>query len=308
VGFAPAVQRTLVFDRLRRGEVNRARAVFVTVGGKAVNTALALVRLGRPAVVAGINGGASGRRIRSWLRAAGVACAFTPAPQESRTCTTVAERVRGTVTELVEEAPAPPRPCLRRFERDVRACLRRASWAVFGGAVPAAAPVRVWARLAAAAARGGVPVLLDSRGSPLLAALRHRPLLVKLNADELAQTWDVPCRGGRAIVAAARRLTSGGAQWALVTQGAGPAWLVARDGAAWRVTPPRVRGVRSPVGSGDCVNAGIAHALLAGRPMPEAVRFGLACGTANALTWTPADFAPPAARRLARACRVEPVK
>jgi len=42
--------------------------------------------------------------------------------------------------------------------------------------------------------------------------------------------------------------------------------------------------------------------------MPEAVRFGLACGTANALTWTPADFAPPAARRLARACRVEPVK
>jgi fructose-1-phosphate kinase PfkB-like protein len=35
-----------------------------------------------------------------------------------------------------------------------------------------------------------------------------------------------------------------------------------------------------------------------GRPLPEALAFGLACGTANVMTPTPADFDPKIALRL----------
>ena len=39
----------------------------------------------------------------------------------------------------------------------------------------------------------------------------------------------------------------------------------------------------SPVGSGDTLMAGVATALLRGQPLPEALRLGVACGSANAL-------------------------
>ena len=68
-------------------------------------------------------------------------------------------------------------------------------------------------------------------------------------------------------------------------------------GEGWRLFPPTVKALNS-VGSGDSCTAGIVHALLRGREMPEAARFGLACGAANAETLEPGEISPAAARRV----------
>jgi tagatose 6-phosphate kinase len=78
----------------------------------------------------------------------------------------------------------------------------------------------------------------------------------------------------------------------------GPQWAVISDGAkgirvseapgirASILTPPRVK-TKNPIGSGDAMMAGIAVGLVRGQSMLEAVRFGAACGAANAMTTKP---------------------
>ena len=68
----------------------------------------------------------------------------------------------------------------------------------------------------------------------------------------------------------------------VVSLGADGAIAVDQDG-AWHVRPPHVV-IQSAVGSGDSMLAGITWGLVRGLTFPEAVRYGVAAGTANALT------------------------
>jgi 1-phosphofructokinase family hexose kinase len=308
LSLSPAVQRTLVFARFQADAVNRADASFVTVGGKGVNTALALARLRRAGVVTGLNGGDTGKFVVEFMKARGVTCAFTRTPWPTRTCTTILDRATGEVTELVEEGWVPTAAFLQRWEAAGQKRLRQAVAAVLCGTLPRGVPENLWARLAARARQQQIPVLIDSHAAPLWQALAQEPWLAKMNACELAKTLSGTCRTEAQIVAGARKLIAAGAHWALITRGPQPAMLVNREQGAWRIRPPVLTDVVSPIGSGDCVNAGLMEAHLRGREMCAAVCFGLGCGSANARTATPADFTAQMARELAARCVVERVR
>src|SRR5207247_1985743 len=82
--------------------------------------------------------------------------------------------------------------------------------------------------------------------------------------------------------AAARALCKMGARWVVVSSGPGRV-LAVNSSETWSAMPPKIKAV-NPIGSGDAMMTGIAVSLLRGQPMIEALRFGVACGTANALT------------------------
>lgn len=297
LGLNPAVQRTLIFDRVEVGEVNRAVGQSVSAAGKSINTAAALERLGTHACAAAFQGGLGGRVVAGLLRAQGIGNGLTRIAGETRTCTTVLDRRTGAVTELVEEGavatPAEQRAFVRRGIRHARDCRMLA----ISGTLPSAMPDDFYVQFAAAANGAGRPVVIDSHGAALRAVMPLRPLLAKLNVRELERTFACRCRTERQILRAARLLLSDGARWALVTQGALPALLLGDGGETWRLTPPAIALV-NPIGSGDCVTAGVIHAWLDGRAMPAAARLGVACGSANALSPIPAEFCAANVRRL----------
>jgi 6-phosphofructokinase 2 len=72
------------------------------------------------------------------------------------------------------------------------------------------------------------------------------------------------------------------AEIVVVSMGAAGALLVAR-GRCERIRAPSVP-VKSKVGAGDSMVAGIVFALARGMPIVQAVRFGIACGTAAVMT------------------------
>jgi fructose-1-phosphate kinase PfkB-like protein len=155
-----------------------------------------------------------------------------------------------------------------------------------------------------AAAAAGVPVVIDSQKAALVNVLFERPLLAKLTVRELEATLGEAMRSERQILRGLRDLLGMGAQNAFVTQGGKPAYL-ATPARAWRFAPPPLARHVNPIGSGDCTTAGIAHALLSGKTMPDAVRYGLACGSANVESLTPADLDPKRVAALARAVKAE---
>ncbi|MEI6632672.1 MAG: hexose kinase [Chlamydiota bacterium] len=305
VAVTPCLQRILRVGRLEIGRVNRAHSAVLTVGGKAVNAARALAALGGAPCLTGFSGGVNGDRMRKILRRMGIAHEFVRSRGETRICTTLFDESRGGVTEIVEEGPVPAGGELQSLHRKFAVLLPRCGMAIAAGALPPGCPVDAYALLARDAAARGVPFLIDAHGPALLAALPHRPLLAKLNRDELQRTVRHPVAPGARMSAALRGLVSRGARWVLVTDGSRPAFLAGESG-AWRFIPPAVKALNS-VGSGDSCTAGIAHALSRGRPMPEAVRFGMACGAANAMTLEPGDISPAAALRLLRKTRLSPV-
>ncbi len=304
LGLTPALQRTLLFDRFRVGEVNRALETHRSAAGKAVNVGLALAALGERSLVMGFNGGTVGRLVEADMRRRGVEPAFTRLARATRTCTTILEGAGGGETELVEEAPAMTQRQLRRLAREVRKLLPGCRALSISGTLPPSLDgVGFYGEIADMAAARGLPWAIDSQREPLLAALSRRPLVAKLNAHELAATCGADCRTPARLRRGAARLIAAGARLVLVTDGPRPAFLLVEDGRAWRLWPPRVRTINA-IGSGDCVMAGLLQALLRGDPPPRAARFGLACGSANAATLLPADFTARAARQLLSRCRV----
>jgi tagatose 6-phosphate kinase len=73
----------------------------------------------------------------------------------------------------------------------------------------------------------------------------------------------------------------------VISDGAKSIYVSESPGArASTFSPPRVQ-TKNPIGSGDAMMAGIAVGLVRGQPILEAVRFGAACGAANAMTAEP---------------------
>jgi tagatose 6-phosphate kinase len=163
---------------------------------------------------------------------------------------------------------------------------------VLSGTVPRGCGDDFSARLAKAARERGVPVVVDTQRAQLMGAVRERPMLVKINRAELAAAV------GKGGVAELMRL---GAERVVISHGAKA--VLACDGrACWSVRPPRVEAA-NPIGSGDSMLAGIIVGLRRGRSLREAVRLGVACGAANALTETSGVVRMADVRRLLRQIR-----
>ncbi len=293
-GIFPALQRTLELKSLKTGSVNRVRSVTRSVGGKATNAARVLKTLGADSLLFGFAGGENGEAIRRLLNQEGIHHAFVETEAETRVCQTLLADNADDFTELIEDcSPLSSKvwkTLIQKFQ-DLET-----DSIIISGTLPAHAPTEIYAELLSAA---DVPVILDTSGAPLLAALEHRPALVKINASELSKTISAPGEATRPtkrgtvgrvtspgeIEKLAQELIAQGAGAVGVTQGANSALLVTPNETT-RFSIPKVE-VKSTLGCGDSVNAGIAFSLGKGNSLTEAFVFGLACGAANAQTALP---------------------
>lgn len=290
LGLAAAYQRTLRFRGIRTGEVNRASHTAISAAGKGVNVARALHTLGCPVELITFLGSTTGEWIRRRLAVEEIACRCVPTEAATRICQTLIDERSGVVTELVEEM-TPPRPCeWHQFQMAYSAALERASIVVVAGTLPPGAPTTLYGELARQAQACEVPFVIDSHGTPLWSALPFAPSGVKCNRMELGLTVSASVAGDTGLVAAARRMQDEGADPLLVTDGAACAWWFDGERVV-RLQPPEIHPV-NPIGSGDAVTAGWVAGMLRGDSPFIAIRRGLACGTANALTDIPGEFDP----------------
>ena len=282
LGPTPTLQRTMTFDNVAAGELNRAADVHDYASGKGVNAARVLHSLGHCALYLGPAGGGRGELIRGDLDRAGIAADFVDAPGESRLCVTVVNRGTRQATELVESAPPLPAGVADALLERLAATLGEAAVVVMTGSYPAGGADDFYARAISLCRENGVKSLLDTRGAALRVALAAGPDVVRPNRPELSAASGGPVSSRNAMHGAMRALVAAGAGRVVVTRG--------RDGSSacdgprcWEIETPRGE-IVSPVGSGDAYVAGLAVGLRDGLDVPEACRYASACGAANAET------------------------
>src|ERR1051325_2743122 len=89
VGLSPAWQRTIELDIFRLGEVNRAKRVTESAGGKGVNVGRVATQLGETVRLLTVAGGARGNLLESSLRAQGINSRIVRVVAETRACQTL---------------------------------------------------------------------------------------------------------------------------------------------------------------------------------------------------------------------------
>lgn len=284
-GLSPAWQQILEFDAVHVGRVNRAERATWCASGKVLNVARALHHLGAPAQTLCIAGGMSGDAIRSEFARDGIDAQWVDAGAATRICTTILNRTTGETTELVENAAACATRVFDEFARAYAGAAAQADFAVLTGSLPPNAPAGFVQRLMTSAR---VPTLLDIRGRELLDVLPLKPLAVKPNRHELAETVGQELTDDAALLGAMRQINGRGADWVVISDGGRALWATSRE-AAYRLQPPRVS-VVNPIGCGDCLTAGLVDGLQRGLEFVDALQWGVAVAAANAERLLPADF------------------
>jgi 6-phosphofructokinase 2 len=164
----------------------------------------------------------------------------------------------------------------------VRAILPPVDYLVLSGSLPPGAPEDIYSRAAEAVPKS-CRVILDTSGPALRRTLSSTVFLIKPNLRELGQIAGRPIESEAQIREVARSIIDTGKVEVIVTSlGAGGAMLITAAECAHIRAP--MAPIRSRVGAGDSTVAGIVHGLSEGLSILEAVRFGVAAGSASVMT------------------------
>ncbi len=300
-GLTPAWQQILAFDSLRLGEVNRARESHWCASGKVLNVGIALHHLGVQSLSLAVVGGVQGDMMEREFSALGIPHRWVRSNAATRTCITILDCSSRTTTELVQNAEPVQEVELKQFARLYDEEVQRALAVVLIGSLPAGVPKTFYRDLME---KTPVRVILDASGQELLAALPCKPYCVKPNREELGKSLGRILTSDTDLKNAMQHLNSLGAEWVVVSQGERRLWA-SSGGRFFAFHPPKIE-VANPIGSGDCLAAGIAAGLTSGMDMPAALRLGIAAAADNASMLLPARLNPERVRSLAACIAMEP--
>jgi len=258
----PCVDESADVERVVPDRKLRCGAPRYEPGGGGINVARAVHRLGGEALAIFPAGGPAGDLLRTLLAGEGVPQRAIPIAAWTRENLNVFEISTGHQFRFVlpgpELAPAEGEALfaevagLRPFPR----------YLVASGSLPPGFPSDYLARLARLARERGARFVLDGSGESALRALEEGIFLVKPSLAEF------------------QRL-SGLAEVVVVSLGAAGVLCVSSDSVERRSAP--VVTVRSTVGAGDSMLAGIVWSLDRGRSLSDALQFGIAAGAATVM-------------------------
>jgi tagatose 6-phosphate kinase len=297
----PAWDVTYPVGVLHPGTTHRIARPAARAGGKGINVARVLTRMGEPALATGVLLGHTGRAVRDDLAQAGVQTAFADGSERGTTrCTvTIVEAAGGRATVLNEPGPGPGDVDWPALRDHLLPLIARCAVLVVSGSLPPALPVDAYADLIEAARRSGAVTILDTDGPALLATLASRPDVVKPNQDELARVTGIrdPHCGAVALLDA-------GAGAVVVSAGPGGLHAVTR-GESQCARSPDLTAV-NPTGAGDAAVAGLAAGLLRRAAWPELVRIATAWSAACVLEPVAGEVSPGEVTRLMDLVNVQP--
>ena len=154
---------------------------------------------------------------------------------------------------------------------------------VASGSLPFGAPVDFYARVARIGEEKGIKVIVDAPSENLKPVLREGVYLIKPNIREFRELFDKEIKEELQIREKAREISKTGQSEIVVVSLGASVVIAAFDGRVEHIVPPTVP-VISKVGAGDSMVAGIVLSLAKGMSVYEAIRFGVAAGTAAVMT------------------------
>ncbi len=296
-----ALDVTYDVDELVPARSHRVRRVTERAGGKGVNVASVLARLGFPVTATGLLAGAVGERVAADLDRRGIDHAFFGCAGESRRTVTVVGGEPAQATVFNEPGPLVTQAEWSGFLDGLPQLIDRtgSSVVVLSGSLPPGVPTDAYGQLVTVVRACGGRSVLDTSGKALRLAVAAGPDLAKPNAAELIETM-----GPGDLVASAQALRSAGARNVCVSSGADGLVTLTDDGSVWRARL-RSRLAGNPTGAGDALAAALAVGLARGQDWATSMHDAVAWSAAAVLQPVAGEVDPDDVARLRQDVHVD---
>jgi len=279
----PAIDKSTGVDHVTPERKLRCGKPHFEPGGGGINVARAVKKLGGDARAVFPAGGPSGELLKMLLEEEG--CPQKPFGSQSWT--------RENLTVYEETSDREFRftmPGAELAQTEWQACLDMLSdvdlkpdYIVASGSLSRGVPDDFYGRAAKVCQDLGIRFILDSSGEPLTAAMGKGIYLIKPNLRELEELSGDPVRNDNQLAETADRMVQEGQSEVIVVSMGAAGLFAAWQGGSLRLNAPTVP-IKSRVGAGDSMVAGIVLSLSQGKDLPDALRFGLAAGSSAVMS------------------------
>ncbi len=275
----PAIDRTILVDKLVFEDRSYMRSSADSPGGRGINASQVLNSFGAETLAILPVGGETGNKIEELLQEIGFPTEVIRVRSATRTNLTISDK-QGLTIKL-NEVGGPIEPFeLRQIQEAVENKLGSAEWLMLCGSLPPQVPSNFYAKLIEAAKQKGVKTFLDADDAALLRGLEAGPDVVKPNQHEAERLLGGALLSRARCIDAAKQIQSMGASVVLLSLGSRGV-IAAKGDEVLEVTPPVVDAI-SPIGAGDAAAAAFVWAKSSGLTFSEAVKWSVACGTVTA--------------------------
>ena len=268
----PAIDQTVTIPDFAAGKVNRVLDVRSDPGGKGVNVAHILADYGHTVGVMGFLGAENATPFDALFARKQIADHFQRIAGQTRVGIKIADPVQRQTTDINFPGQAPTPADVEVLFRHLNKLHGR--WVVLAGSLPPGVEATIYRDLITAFQASGSNVALDTSGDALRYALEATPHVIKPNIHELEDLVDTPLPTPGAVIAAARSLIDRGIQLVAISMGSAGACFVDNHTVVM-VRPPIIE-VRSTVGAGDAMVAGIVAGQLRNLPLATCARLATA--------------------------------
>ena len=275
----PAIDRTITVDRLAFEDRAYITSTHDSAGGRGIHASSVIHSFGGETMAIAPAGGKSGARFEEYLRNCGFPYEIVPIRKPLRTNLAITDK-QGLTAKLNETGPPIEKAELARIEKAVTGKLDAASWLMICGSLPPGVPSHFYAQLVKAARHRGVKTLLDADGEALRHGIEEGPTVVTPNQSEAERLLNRTLLTRAQFLEAAATIQGMGAESVILSLGSRGA-VGASGGVLEEFLPPRVDAV-CPIGAGDAMAAVFVWAMERKHTFSDAVRWGVAAGTASA--------------------------
>lgn len=276
---SPAVDKSSTIDRVLPERKLRCTAPRYEPGGGGINVSRAIRKLGGDSVAVYPKGGPTGELMYKLLSEEGINQHTIPSISWNRENFIVVETSSNSQYRFGMPGPELTESEWKQCLNEITAGDHHIDYLVVSGSTPPGVPKEFYSLIAKAAKDKGAKLILDTSGDYLREASKEGIYLLKPNLRELGelvgkQLKTVPEQEEAAL----KIIDEGQIEILVVSMGAFGAMLASKDGVLHIAAPSVAK--KSTVGAGDSMVAGIVLSLSRGWDPSDALRYGIACGTA----------------------------
>jgi 6-phosphofructokinase 2 len=274
----PAIDVSTDIPFLLPGKKLRCTAPAFEPGGGGVNVSRVLQRMGYPSTAMFMAGGHTGKFFTGLVEKEGIETLVIPIEGSTRQ-----NLIAHDTSNDQQYRFGMPGPEIN--EREWRDCLRVLkdskdfTYVVISGSNPSGVSPDFYGDAADIVKEKGAKLILDTSGEALKHALKEGVFLAKPNLGELSHLVGREELDANGVVAAARDLIGKGYCEILVVS-MGPAGAMLVTGKEYYHEPAPTIKIKSTVGAGDSMVAGIIIAMQKGLSWRDVLKYGVAAGTA----------------------------
>ena len=270
----PAVDETISVDNFKLGTVNRSQGYRYDAGGKGVNVASFLADYGIPVAVTGFLGEENADVFEHHFERKGIEDRFVRVPGETRVNIKLMDEVNQVTTDLNMPGQVPGEYAVSKLMEQVEAMSEACECFVLSGNLQSGLPSDFYADIIQLLKSKKRRVVLDTSGEALSESVKVKPNIIKPNIHELSALVNQSFDGIQSVYSSAISLINEETTVVVISMGKDGALFVEKD-QAFVAKPPEVT-VKSTVGAGDAMVAGLVAGLSKSMSLRECARLATA--------------------------------